>query len=91
MANTDEKVDLVKALSVFQHICDNGEKLAAGHYLLEGLQAQHDPDGYTLVLCDKDVQLTLFFHNKYQAQFQKRSQFEGFLNKLNLIYQNLHP
>lgn len=84
----DQKIDLVKTLSVFNCILDRGEKLGAGHYLLSGVQARHDADGYTIVLSDQVVQLTLYFHNKYQVQCDKRSEFDAFLHKLDFIYRH---
>lgn len=82
----DLKLDMVKTLSVSNYILDKGERMSAGHYVYSGLQARHDHDGYTLTLFDSDVELNLFFHNKYQANFDRRSQFDAFLHKIDRIY-----
>lgn len=82
----DLKLDMVKTLSVFNYILDKGEKISAGHYAYSGLQAKHDHDGYRLTLFDADVELTLLFHNKYQANFSRRTQFDAFLHKIDRIY-----
>ena len=84
------KVDLVKILSVFNTVLDHGEKLSDGHYLYSGIQAKHDQDGYTLTLLDSQVTLNLFFHNKYQAQFERRGHFDEFLHKIERIYHKHH-
>ena len=84
--NQDHKVDVLKSLSVFHCILNHGEKLRDGQYAYSGVRAAHDADGYSLSLSDNDVRLDLYFHNKYQVQYEKRSQLDDFLDKVDLIY-----
>ncbi|MCP4598575.1 DUF3081 family protein [Neptuniibacter sp.] len=90
MIDNELKVDVMRTLSVFHCILDHGEKLGDGHYIYSGIQAKHDQEGYTLTLLDSQVKLNLFFHNKFQADFAKRTQFDEFLHKLDRIYNKHH-
>ncbi|MCV6611981.1 MAG: DUF3081 domain-containing protein [Amphritea sp.] len=85
--NSGTKVDLVKLLSVFNWIRDHGEKQSGGEYVLGGLYASHDFDGYTLTLWDAGTRLDLFFHNRYKLDYQNRDQLLTFMRKVDVIFE----
>lgn len=59
------KVDINKALIAFDVIRNQGVKNTNG-FEFEGINAESDFDGYTLIMNDKLSTLTIFFHNKYE-------------------------
>lgn len=71
-------------LSVFDKICKHGEK-NGDRYLLEGLQAFTDHDGYTLFIEDALVKMRFGFHNQYHFDYDKSEHLEQFDKKLQAI------
>ena len=74
-------------LSLFDKIRNNGES-KDGSYLLEGVKAYTDHDGYTLFIEDALVQLRYGFHNTYHYEYEKSEHLEQFQKKLKSIDAN---
>jgi hypothetical protein len=71
-------------LSVFDKISKHG-KIVQGAYMLDGVKAFTDHDGYTLFIEDALVQLRLGFHNQYHFEYEKKEHREQFEKKLTQI------
>jgi hypothetical protein len=74
-------------LSVFDKISKHG-KIVQGCFLLDGIKAYTDHDGYTLFIEDALVQLQLGFHNQYHFNYDKKEHREQFEKKLKQIIAN---
>lgn len=68
-------------LEIFNVITTKGKKQNNG-YEYEGIRAWHDYDGYTCWLAFQDVTITLFFHNKFQVEYDKEETFHLFTRKI---------
>jgi len=86
------EIDIQRALKVFNKVTQYGEKRVTSHeedsnsiygdgYHLCGINAQTDHDGYTIVLSDAQVSLTVFFHNKYQFEYPTHDALDNFLRR----------
>jgi len=73
-------------LSVFEKMRQHGEKQQE-IYVLGGLQAFTDFDGYTLFIEDAQVKLRFGFHNQYDFEYVKDEHFEQFIKKMSVINQ----
>lgn len=71
-------------LSLFDKIRLNGAA-KDGVYLLEGITAFTDHDGYTLFIEDALVKLRFGFHNQYHYDYEKPEHLEQFQKKLRNI------
>jgi hypothetical protein len=80
----EKRVDTHRALLGFEAIRSQGEKVD-GAYCYEGFTATTDYDGYTLYITDNRVTLTLFFHNKYDVQFDNERDLDSFLRRLYAV------
>lgn len=67
-------------LAVFEKMRQHGEKQHE-NYILGGLSAFTDFDGYTLFIEDALVKLRFGFHNQYDFEYAKEEHFEQFLKK----------
>ncbi|MCY7295565.1 DUF3081 domain-containing protein [Alteromonas sp. a30] len=74
-------------LRVFEKIREHGEK-TEDKYLLEGIYATTDFDGYTLYINDANVTLQFGFHNQYHFQYSNEEQRHQFELKLKRIDEN---
>ena len=80
-------IDVHALLRVFEKIRTHGEH--EGHvYKLEGVQAQSDHDGYTVMMNDVECNLTLFFHNKYEFDYPSERAREAFEKRIKFIDAN---
>jgi len=79
-----DKVNVRQALSVFQKVVDYGER-HQGFYLLDGIRASTQDDGYTVTLSDDNITLHVFFHNQCALECENRSQLDQFLLRLKQI------
>ena len=79
-----EKIDVLQSLRVFQKVIDYGER-ENGYYALNGIRANTHHDGYTVTLSDGDVDLHIFFHNKYSLECEDRKQLDQFIKRLNQL------
>jgi hypothetical protein len=71
-------------LSVFEKIRQHGQ-LKNETYILGGLKAYSDFDGYTVFIEDAQVQLRFGFHNQYHYEYEKEQHLEQFEKKLKAI------
>ena len=74
-------------LSVFDKIRNHGV-LSDREYLLDGITAYTDHDGYTLFIEDALVKLRFGFHNQYHFDYAKPQHKESFEKKLKAIHDN---
>lgn len=74
-------------LSVFDKIRRFGQKNDNG-YLLDGINASTDFDGYTIYIEDARVNLQFGFHNQYHLDYQSQDDFDSFSKKLKDIHLN---
>ncbi|MBV7314681.1 DUF3081 family protein [Shewanella sp. NIFS-20-20] len=82
------ELDLRWALSLAGKIRDKGELVsgndeAALVYRLAAITLETDSDGYTIKLTDGRVDLTLFFHHKYELDYPDASALDSFMAKLH--------
>ncbi|MCU7555603.1 DUF3081 domain-containing protein [Alteromonas sp. ASW11-19] len=71
-------------LRVFDKIRQFGEK-KDDKYLLGGITAFTDLDGYTLFVEDPQVKLSFGFHNQYHFDYEDKEHYEKFEKKLKQI------
>lgn len=80
----DRNINVRQALRVFQKVLDlgtpNGETTT-----YKQLDATSGYDGYTIVLSDECVNLTIFFHNKFALKYTSKRALYAFLGKLEDI------
>lgn len=71
-------------LGIFEKIRQKGKPHEDG-YILEGVKAYTDHDGYTVFLQDAHVQLRFGFHNQYHFDYEKEEHYHQFEKKLLAI------
>ena len=71
-------------LQVFDKIRQSGEK-KDDKYLLNGIVAFTDHDGYTLFIEDAKVKLQFGSHNQYRFDYPSQDAYEQFEKKLKEI------
>lgn len=74
-------------LNVVEKVRQHGEAAGNG-YILDGLHASTDFDGYTVFLTYQEVTLTLGFHNQYQFDYPNERQLQAFMAKVQQIHQS---
>ena len=83
------EIDVRRALSVFSVICDEGfaTKNSEGVSVrtLNGLVAESSFDGYTIVIKNDYVSLTIFFHNKFSFNYSNKKEKALFLDKMKVV------
>jgi len=82
--NMTEKVDIKKSLRVFNQIATKGRRVG-DEYLLNGLTAFTDFDGYTVTIKNDYVRLDIFFHNKISLDFSNDKERMLFLQKIETM------
>lgn len=86
--NTGE-IDVRKALVIFSTISDKGVaiKNSEGNtvHVLNGLVAESSFDGYTIVIKNSNVSLSIFFHNKFSFEYTNTKEKDLFLEKMRVI------
>ena len=80
----EKHFDVKLGLSVFQYIISNGER-SQDEYLLDGIYAWSDFDGYNLKLRDEKVVLWIRFHNACKFEYRKKFDLQQFIEKLEKI------
>ncbi len=80
----DAEINIHQVLKVFQKVVKYGTQTGEKNRL-EGITAESDFDGYTIVLSDGKVSLTVFFHNKYQLDSPNQFSTNEFFEKIRLI------
>ena len=73
-------------LDVYETIQKCGQDSEQGK-VLEGVHASTDFDGYTVILQDNQVCLTLGFHQTYKMDYQSDAQKDTFIKRLKHIMQ----
>lgn len=81
------EIDTKFLLATFEKIRQHGQK-EDEKFILEGVFAYTDFDGYTVYLEDARVKLSVGFHNQYQFDYESQSDFESFDKKLKHIAKN---
>jgi hypothetical protein len=81
------EIDSKFILSVFEKIRQNGETKGES-YLLGGINAFSDFDGYTVFMEDANVKLRFGFHNQYHLDYEKDEHLQQFEKKLKNIDTN---
>jgi hypothetical protein len=74
-------------LDTFEKIRQHGNKQDE-KYLLEGVIAYTDFDGYTVYMEDAQVKLSFGFHNQYHFDYESSDHFAAFEKKLQSIAKN---
>ncbi len=64
-------------LRLFNKVVNNGMR-QGDKYELEQIMAWHDFDGYTCYLGYKDVTMSIYFHNKYEFDYQDKHSLQAF-------------
>ena len=77
----DQHIDIQKCLLAFARILDKGEQVAGG-YFLEGVTAKSMDDGYTVMLGNRDCQLSIYFHNKFGIESSSQKSTDAFIKLL---------
>ena len=80
----EQKLDAKSILRAYQHIVDNGTR-TEDKYILGGLSAQADFDGYSVTLADREVTLRLLFHNNIDINTPNSNALKQFRDKLVAI------
>lgn len=78
------EIDSKFILNVFEKIRQHGETKDEG-YLLGGITAYSDFDGYTVFMEDANVKLRFGFHNQYHFDYEKDEHLQQFEKKLKNI------
>lgn len=80
------ELDSKLVLAVFEKMRTHGTPSKEG-YLLDGLVASSDFDGYTLFIKDALVSLSFGFHNQYHFNYEKEEHLANFESKLKQIFE----
>ena len=80
----EHRFSVVTALKAFNRITQRGEKGAEG-YVLDGVTARAEYDGYTVSMTDGRVTLYVYFHNKYKFDFERSADLDGFMATLQRL------
>ena len=80
----ETKIDVRKVLRVFNKVQDLGTAVGNG-YQYKGLTANQDFDGYTIILKDDYVSITVFFHNKFSLDYTRSAMLHAFLEKIDQV------
>ncbi|MGQ8364696.1 DUF3081 domain-containing protein [Glaciecola sp. 1036] len=80
------ELDSKQLLRVFDKVRQHGEH-DGDTYMLNGVKAYTDFDGYTVFMEDAKVKLSFGFHNQYHFDYEKEEHREDFEKKLKSIDQ----
>lgn len=83
-------LDTKQLLHGYNVICTHGSKNEQ-YFLLNGIKAWSDFDGYSVYLSNGPVTLSIYFHGKYHAEYQKNDELEHFLKQLRRIITDNKP
>lgn len=87
-----QKIDVRRALLVFELVRRHGKR-ENEEYFLDGLFVTSDFDGYNLKLRDARVTLHIFFHNKFECNYDSNSALDNFIERIDRIlrqYEGAH-
>ena len=77
-------INVRQVLLAANAILDKGDRYGS-EYFYRGLFASTDFDGYTVVLRDNDVQIKVFFHQKYDLKFESSDALDKFQDKVSKL------
>ena len=80
----DTKIDIKRALRVFNIITQRGIKTTDG-WSLNGMQALTDHDGYTVTLTSEQACLNIYFHSSHRFDFANKRAARKFIKQLMTI------
>ncbi len=80
----EEHFDINQALRVYDKVVTNGTK-NQDKYEYMGLSAWSAIDGYTVQLSDESVTVSIYFHNKYEFDYENARQLGAFIDKLDEV------
>ena len=80
----DTHVDVRQALRVFQRVQEIGTR-EGDTFSYKGIAATSDYDGYTLILKDDYVTLTILFHSPLKLEYRGNVPLVRFLERLDGI------
>lgn len=80
-STAETKIESGLALRVYQKIVDCGERSGEA-YVLDGLTASADYDGYAVTLSDGAVSVRVLFHNRVQVEAPSSKALENFRKRL---------
>ena len=80
----DQHIDIQKCLLAFARILEKGEPVVGG-YLLDGVTARSMDDGYTVILGNRECQLSIYFHNKFGVESASQKSTDSFIKLLYRI------
>ncbi|TQV78925.1 DUF3081 domain-containing protein [Exilibacterium tricleocarpae] len=80
----EEKINVKQALRVYQTITSKGIR-QDDKFVLDGLSASSDFDGYTVCISNGTVSLTILFHNKFILDCPNAKAGNAFLKQLSRI------
>ena len=81
-------MNMSRYLYVFNYVLENGTK-RQGKFHFSELSAWHDFDGYTCYLGYKDLTMSLYFHNRFEFDYQKKATLNDFKLLVNKIVTEL--
>lgn len=70
-----------------ERVREKGELKDGKHYYQQ-IVLEISYDGYTIILSDSKVTLTLFFHNKVKADYRYTQDLDDFYKRLNRLAKN---
>ena len=83
----EHKVDVKQALRAYQKVVDEGIR-KGDKYILSGVSAWSDHDGYSVSLGFGKVTLQIFFHQRFSLEAENRIEAALFLEKLDRVVQS---
>lgn len=80
----EQKIETRLLFSVFEKVRTHGKPHDDG-WMLDGLIAKSDVDGYNISLEDSFASVSIHFHNTVSVQCEKERHLDEFLSKIELI------
>ena len=80
-----DKIDIRVVLRAIARIQAKGKPGLDDAMVYRGLELRSDYDGYTVVISNADVTLTVLFHNKYELTFRNRPALDDFYETIKKI------
>lgn len=80
-----DKIDIRVVLKAISRIQSKGKATDDSGITYRGLKVHSDFDGYTVVVSNREVSLTVLFHNKYQLTFKNRPALNDFYDTVKKV------
>ena len=81
----NESLDFRKVLHAAEIVRQQGVREEYGDYVYKGIRYNSGHDGYSITLSDREVALTVNFHNTTRLDSPSRSKTEAFYKHLDRI------